>query len=81
MKQMKKIPKYLQKPPQVWFDHYGLKRACAVLDIQASIERKNGNKEAYDALRKVSLALKATYRKVEPIAESVTLDWPVNLPH
>lgn len=71
---MRRIPKFLQKPSQSWTEIGGMRRACKVIDLQASELRKQGDTQSAEALKTVSQAIKQAMVSAG-VGEAVSLNW------
>ncbi len=74
---MRKIPKFLQKPSLSWTDTGGMRRACKVLDLQASVLRKQGDAKSADELKRVSYAINCAIG-ASGVGEAVSLQWTLD---
>lgn len=70
-----KVPKYTMAPIRDWTERSGIKRAVAVLKIEAAVLKREGYDLMPKALLKVAAALAEANRLGSTTGEAYALDW------
>lgn len=70
-----KVPKFALAPSLSWTEKVGMRRAVAVLKVEAALLRREGFELQPNALRRVAAALAEACRQGSTTGEAYALDW------